>query len=117
MKVVYEDGDLVYYEGKPVTVVGPPIRVEGVPGHHVKHANGDLTLVPSVVLKAPESALTDECVQALLAHEQWEADLLINEQSVFLETLDTSAYEGLVNLQKLRKNVLTHAASLLKRKN
>lgn len=117
MKVVYEDGDLVYYEGKPVTVVGPPIRVEGVPGHHVKHANGDLALVPTVVLMTPEVALMHSSVQALLAHEQWESDLLINDQSVFLESLDTENYKSLVALQNLRKDILTRAASLLHRKN
>lgn len=117
MKVVYEDGDLVYYEGKPVTVVGPPIQVDGVLGHHVKHANGDLALVPTVVLVTLEVALMQDAVMTLLAHEQWESDLLINDQSVFLETLDIENYKSLVALQNLRKEILTRAASLLHRKN
>lgn len=117
MKITYEPGDVVYYEGKPVVVVGPPVRVEGVPGHHVKNEKGDLTLVPSVVLSTVEGALMHECVQALLSHEQWEADLLVNDQAVFLESLDATAYEGLVGLQQTRKSILSKVADFKNRKN
>ena len=117
MKIMFEEGDLVYYEGKPVTVVGPPVRVDGVPGHHVKHENGDMALVPAVVLLTPETSLMNRCTEALLAHEKWESDLLISDQSVFLETLDTESYASLVEMQKTRLELLTKIASLSKRKN
>jgi len=117
MKIVHDPGDLVYYEGKPVTILGPVVRVDGVPGHHVKHQNGDLALVPAVVLLTVEAFLLQECTRVMLLHEQWESDLIVNDENTFLETLDAESYKSLLALQNQRHEVLQQVAALAKKKN
>jgi hypothetical protein len=105
MKIVFEEGDIAYYEGERCTVFGQPTTVNGVEGIHVKKANGDTVLTPLVILKTFDQWLLSQCIECLNAQEQWDANLTTDEDDTLLESMSTSNFDMLQKLQSFRKDI------------
>ena len=105
MKIVFEDGDEVFYENERCVVRGDVKQVNGLAGVHVLKTNGDLVLVPMKLLQTYDSWLLGQCISLLNSYEQWEANLTMDDDDDFLEAISTSNYEMMIQLQKKRNEI------------
>jgi hypothetical protein len=117
MKIVFEDGDEVFYEGERCVVRGNVKQVNGVDGVHVLKPNGDLVLAPTTVLQTYDGWLLGECIELLNGYEQWEANLTTDESDDILETMSTENYEMMLRLQRDRNDIGKALAQRNKGKN
>lgn len=105
MKIIYENGDEVFYNDERCVVMGLTKHVNGMDAIHIHRPNGDILLVPTTAVNTLDAFLLGKCLECLRGYEQWEANLTVDDDADILESMSVENYEMLIGLQDQRNDI------------